>query len=272
MRTRGAVLALIVLCTAVPVSAEGREDAKLARATSRCSKQGELLACYEALNLRPNDAGLLVAEADALVQSKRPGEAIGVYRNALTIGANRESVESKIGAAQSLRQSLLDGCLTQAGRAAERACESAWLPGAADEVDVFKRRGLLLQRDEQPAAALEAYLAAARCRPRDRDTARAVVNLTGTTDRRDALALAALGTAQMTLGHRGEAITAWRQALRMSPNLQMAKEGLRTAKRIGNPAAASGIAAAANPAPAGAAGAAAEPGVFSNEAQASRSN
>ena len=157
------------------------------------------MACYEALHLRPNDPGLLVAEADALTHAKRAGEAIGVYRNALTVGADRTVVGSKIALAASLRRSLLETCLGQRSAAAERACEAAWLPGATDEVTLFKRRALLLQDDRQPAAALDAYLSAARLRPNDRGVAQAILNLTGVTGRKDAAASSALWKAKKLL-------------------------------------------------------------------------
>ena len=177
-----AALAL-VMARCPSAHAEGRDDARLSRAVTRCTRFAELIACGEALSLRPDSPDLLVAEADALVQLKRPGEAIGVYRNALTVGANRDAVNARIATAQSLRASLLQSCMTQEGPFAERACESAWLPGAPDEVTVFKRRGLLLQAQNQPGAALEAYLSAARLGPKDRGVARALISLSDSTGR-----------------------------------------------------------------------------------------
>ncbi|MEA3150076.1 MAG: hypothetical protein QOD56_1015, partial [Gammaproteobacteria bacterium] len=178
------VLALLMVVSARAGGTDSREGGRLAHAVTRCTKFAELISCSEALNLKPNDPDLLVAEADALVQLKRPGEAIGVYRNALTVGADRELVGAKIVTAQSLRHSLLESCLTHEGQFAERECESAWLPGAPDEVTVFKRRGFLLQGDGQPAAALDAYMAAARLGPKDRTVARAIVKLGESTGRK----------------------------------------------------------------------------------------
>jgi tetratricopeptide (TPR) repeat protein len=251
-----------------PTAAETRLDA----AVSRCTEFSELVSCAAALGMKPNDPRLLVAEGDALVHSRRPGEAIGVYRNAIKSGAVQDSVDPKIAVAQAHRRSLLHECETEAGAAAERACESAWLPGAPDEVMVFKRRGLLLQNDNLPGASLDAYLAAARLAPRDRDVARAVVALSGSTDRSDAPTLTARGAALMTLGRPADAILSLREALRLAPDYAGAKVRLRSAE---------GAVAARRRSPATVAttlpatlreSAPRDAGAFSNEAPVTRSN
>jgi hypothetical protein len=180
-------------------------------------------------------------------------------------------VNPKIALAQSQRQMLLDTCLAQPGEVAERACESAWLPGAPDEVTLFKRRGLLLQQEGHLSAALDAYMAAARLKPGDRNVAHAVVSLSGSTGRKDALTLTAVGTALMTLGHPSAAIPPLRQALQLSPDLVVARDRLRLAERT--VAADLDDATAIVDRPAGAP-ATADPsiGPYSNEAEESRSN
>jgi tetratricopeptide (TPR) repeat protein len=183
---------------AAATAADTRVAETLAVAIQRCTQLSELVSCDAALSMKPNDADLLIAEADVLVQLKRPGEAIGVYRNAQRAGAHEDLVKQKIIAAQLQRQTLVRTCMTQAGDFGIRACESAWLPGAPDEVAMFKRRGLLLQ-DGSPAAALDAYMSAARLAPRDRDAARAVVNLSGSLDAKGAAILTARGAAVITL-------------------------------------------------------------------------
>jgi tetratricopeptide (TPR) repeat protein len=231
-----AVLALIAVVAAARAASmpETREsaaaEARLDAVVSRCTEFSEFVSCAAALSMKPNEPRLLVAEGDALVQLRRPGEAIGVYRNAIRSGAPQDSVDPKIAVAQGLRRSLLHECETEAGAAAERACESAWLPGALDEVMVFKRRGLLLQNDNQPGASLDAYLAAARLAPRDREVARAVVALSGGTDRSDAATLTARGGALMTLGRPADAILSLREALRLAPDYAGAKVRLRIAE------------------------------------------
>jgi tetratricopeptide (TPR) repeat protein len=279
-----AVLALVAVVTAraasAPVSRESTAaEARLDAAVSRCTEFSEFVSCAAALSIKPNDPRLLVAEGDALVQLRRPGEAIGVYRNAIKSGAVPDSVDPKIALAQGHRRSLLHECETEAGPAAERACESAWLPGAPDEVMVFKRRGLLLQNDSQPGASLDAYLAAARLAPRDRDVARAVVALCDSTDRSDAPTLAARGAALMTLGRPGDAILSLREALRLAPDYAGAKVRLRIAE--GAVAAQRRISATAATLPAKSReslpatsreSAAQDVGAFSNQAPVTRSN
>jgi tetratricopeptide (TPR) repeat protein len=205
------------------------KEAVRSRAIFRCAKLADVNSCDDALNMQPNNPELLVAKADALVQLKRPGEAIGIYRSALPVSANREAVSAKIALAESQRQAFLDICETKTGDVARLACESALLPGAPDEVTVFKRRGLLLQADNQLSPALDAYMAAAHLEPGDRSVALAIVSLSGSTGRQDALTLAARGRALMTLGRASEALEPLRQALRLAPDLAEAKIQLRLA-------------------------------------------
>jgi tetratricopeptide (TPR) repeat protein len=206
------------------------KNATLSRASFRCAKLADVNSCDDALNMNPDDPALLIAKADALVQLNRPGEAIGIYRGALPASANREALNTKIALAESQRHTFLEACETQAGDAARRACESAWLPGAPDEVTVFKRRGLLLQADNQPSSALDAYMAAARLDPNDRSVAQAILSLSDSTGRQDALTLAARGRALIALGRPSEAQEPLLQALRLAPDLAEAKNQLRIAK------------------------------------------
>jgi tetratricopeptide (TPR) repeat protein len=211
-------------------AADTRVAETLAVATRRCIELSELVSCDAALSMKPNDADLLLAEADVLVKLKRPGEAIGVYRNAQRVGAREEVVTQKIAAAQVQRQTLVRACLSQAGDFGVRACESAWLPGAPDEVAMFKRRGQLLQQDN-PAAALDAYMSAARLAPRDHEVARAVFNLSGTVDAKGAAILTARGAALMTLHRPQDAAVSLRQAVKLAPDMLEARNLLRQAEQ-----------------------------------------
>jgi tetratricopeptide (TPR) repeat protein len=215
---------------AAPRARAETPDARLARAATRCTKFAELIACDEALSIKPDDPDLLIAEADTLVKRDRPGEAIGVYRNAARHGARASVINPRVVAAAAQRRTLLGICMSADAIEAEPACEAAWLPGAPDEVGVFKRRGQILEERGQSTAALDAYLTAARLRPRDRGVAQAVVALTKSTGRKDAATLTAMGTASMTLGHRAAAVGAYREALRLTPEFAAAKEGLRLAE------------------------------------------
>jgi tetratricopeptide (TPR) repeat protein len=262
------------------------KNATLSRATFRCAKLADVNSCDDALNMKPDDPELLVAKADALAQLKRPGEAIGIYRNALPMSADREAVDAKIALAESQRRTFLDTCETKAGDAARRACESAWLPGAPDEVTVFRRRGLLLQADNQPSPALDAYMAAARLDPSDHSVALAIVSLSDSTGRQDALTLAARGRALMALGRPSEALDPLRQALRLAPDLVETKTQLRVAtlsssndraerpaaNRIGGSAGEKSAAMAPPPTIAAANAGAAASRRFSNDAPVSRTN
>jgi tetratricopeptide (TPR) repeat protein len=155
------------------------------------------------------------------------------------------------------------------------------LPGAPDEVTVFKRRGLLLQTDNQLSPALDAYMAAAHLDPGDRSVALAIVSLSGSTGRQDALTLAARGRALMTLGRASEALEPLRQALRLAPDLAEAKIQLRVATAsAAERSGASNIKTAAlapQSSAVAASTAAANPGAvagrrYSNDAPATRSN
>jgi tetratricopeptide (TPR) repeat protein len=262
------------------------KNATLSRAAFRCAKLADVNACDDALNMKPSDPELLIAKADALVQAKRPGEAIGVYRTALPVSADREAVDAKVALAESQRRMFLDTCETKTGDAAMRACESAWLPGAQDEVTVFKRRGMLLQADNQLSPALDAYMGAARLDPNDHSVALAIVSLSDSTGRQDALTLAARGRALIALGRPSEALEPLRQALRLAPDLAEAKAELRLASlsskpnRVERPAAdgnggsTGDKSAAVGPAPiiAAANAGAAAPRRYSNDAPVTRTN
>jgi tetratricopeptide (TPR) repeat protein len=260
------------------------KNAALSRATFRCAKLADVNSCDDALNVKPNDPELLIAKADALVKLKRLGEAIGIYRNALPGSTDREAVDAKIALAESQRRMFLDTCETKVGDAARHACESAWLPGAPDEVTVFRRRGLLLQADNQMSPALDAYMAAARLDPSDHGVALAIVSLSDSTGRQDALTLAARGRALMALGRPSEALEPLRQALRLAPDLAEAKNQLRiatlspSADGAARPAAnrvgvsASDKSAAMGPTMAAADAGAAAPRRYSNDAPVTRTN
>jgi hypothetical protein len=75
-------------------------DAKLKRQTFRCSTLADLDACTEALNLKPDDPALLVAQGDAFLHAKRPADAIGRYRLAAVLAPNQHDVSAKISAAE----------------------------------------------------------------------------------------------------------------------------------------------------------------------------
>lgn len=232
---RMTLLASVVAPAAPAAIDEAAIRPDVAEDISRCTTLADLTSCHAALGVKGNDPALLIGEADALVLLNRPGEAIGVYRNALKSGAGADAVHPRIARAQARRQSLLATCEQEGGAAGLRACDSAWLPGAPDEVTVFKRRGLLMQKEDDVPGALEAYRAAARLAPRDRGVARAIVALTGDLEGADAATLMARGAALMTLGRPRDAIAPLRQALQLAPDLAEAGTRLNVAQRAHTP-------------------------------------
>ncbi len=205
--------------------------ARLSRASFRCTRLADLSACEDALTLNPSDANLLLGEADALVQLRRPGEAIGVYRRAAARSpAVASAAAVKIAQAESHRLAFLSACESQDSPAALQACDAAWLPGSPDELRLFKRRAVLLQVNHQPAGALQAYMSAARLKPADKATALGIVTLTEAMPDADALTLAARGAALMTLGRPAEAKRPLRAALRLAPSMAEARQQLREAE------------------------------------------
>jgi tetratricopeptide (TPR) repeat protein len=75
-------------------------EAKLKRDAFRCNTLADLDACSEAARMKPDDATLLIAQADALVRAKRPAEAIGRYRRAATLVPDQAELAAKISAAE----------------------------------------------------------------------------------------------------------------------------------------------------------------------------
>jgi len=75
-------------------------EAQLKRDTFRCTTLADLDACTEAVQMKPDDAALLVAQGDALLRAKRPADALGPYRRASALAPDQTGITQKIGAAQ----------------------------------------------------------------------------------------------------------------------------------------------------------------------------
>jgi hypothetical protein len=75
-------------------------EARLKRDTFRCTTLSDLDACSEASRMKPEDAGLLVAHADALARAKRPAEALARYRRAALLPPEPPDLAAKISAAE----------------------------------------------------------------------------------------------------------------------------------------------------------------------------
>ena len=84
-------------------------EAKLKRDAFRCSTLSDLDACSEAVRIKPEDATLLVEYADALMRSKRPGEAISRYRRAEALAPDQSDIATKLSAAEAQLRALQPG-------------------------------------------------------------------------------------------------------------------------------------------------------------------
>lgn len=196
-----------------------QETAKLQHALLRCTKAFDLSACDEALRSKPDDAQLIVAKGDALAHEGKPAEAIAVYQRAEGLLPGDEAVKSKLAAAETQRATLISQCQGGADAAAADACQAALLPGSPDELTLLRRRGILLQSMDQPEQALDAFIAANVLAHDDKSVALAIVALTDSTGRKDAVALAARGTSLLTLGRAEEAVQTLHQAATLAPAL-----------------------------------------------------
>jgi predicted Zn-dependent protease len=78
---------------------QAADAAKLQHNQLRCAQLADVEACNEALRSSPNDSSLLLAKADALMQSGHPADAAAVYQNALQLNPGSESLRAKLAAA-----------------------------------------------------------------------------------------------------------------------------------------------------------------------------
>lgn len=163
---------------------------------------------------------------------KRAADAQAIYRRAYELTPTDTKLEQKIASAQTQRREFLETCQSATGQVALQACQWALLPGSDDEFAIRKRTGVLLQAANQPAAALDSYVAASLLKRGDRSVALAIVALSAGSGRNDALTLAARGSALLTLGRALEALTPLKQAVALSPDLPEARAQLAQAERL----------------------------------------
>jgi tetratricopeptide (TPR) repeat protein len=200
---------------------EGKEQAELAAKASRnllrCTKLDDVNACDEALKLKPDDVEILLAKGDALLKASRLAEAELSYRRALQVAPDNTRVTTQLAAAQAQRQASASQCQKGSGDDALRACQSVLSPGSPDEFSIHSRIALLYQQRNQPAPALASYIAANALKPGDRGVALGIVAITDVNARNDAVALAARGSALLTLNRGKEALASLRQAQSLQP-------------------------------------------------------
>ena len=207
------------------------EAAKLSRNLLRCRKMSDLQACDDALAQKPGDVEALTAKGDALMQSQRPADASRVYSQAQQLSSDVAGLDEKIAAAEAERKVFLATCQQGSGESALQACNGALVRGDASEFDILKRKGILLQAANASAPALDAYISANLLHPGDRAIALAIVALSESTGRGDALTLTARGSSLLTLGRPTEALAPLKQALALSPGLAELKTLLARAER-----------------------------------------
>jgi tetratricopeptide (TPR) repeat protein len=179
----------------------------------------------------------------------------------------------KLQALQSQRQALLQRCTNGDGDAALQACKSVLVKGAPNEFETTVRMALLQQSTNQASQALDSYIAANSLRRGDKGVALAILALLQSTQRKDAIALAARGSSLVTLGRAHEALTPLRQAKALEPELPDIDQQIKTAEALvrtestvhkEQPTQVAAVSAEAE--------AMVEPQDFSNVAEATRSN
>jgi tetratricopeptide (TPR) repeat protein len=253
-----------------------QEAARLQHSVMRCTKLADVSACDDALHIKPDDPQLVIAKGDALAHGGRPADAILIYLRAASLLPSDDGVKSKLAAAESQREALVSQCEGNADTGAADACQAALLRGSQDEFALLRRRGILLQSLGKPEQALDAFIAANVLKQNDKSVALAIVALTDSTGRRDAMALAARGTSLLTLGRAAEALQALRQAQALAPALPKIKVQVAQAEQAARDEAkrqtrtASARAAASN-AVVGAGGASAEAAKSPNSARVAAS-
>jgi len=212
-----------------------QETAKLQHNLLRCTKLADVSACDEALRSKPDDPQLMIAKGDALLHDSRPAEALLTYRHAADLFPDERApedqiIKQKLAAAESQRQALVSQCQGTADAAAVTACQAALLQGSSDESALLQRKGIVLQSLGKPEQALDAFIAAEPLNQDDKSVALAIVALTSSMGRKDALALGARGSALLTLGRPAEALPALQQAEALAPALPGIKAQLARAE------------------------------------------
>jgi|HubBroStandDraft_6_1064221.scaffolds.fasta_scaffold00726_7 tetratricopeptide (TPR) repeat protein len=253
---------------------QAEAGARLNRKIERCTREHEVTACDEVLSQQPNNTKMLIAKGDALMKERRPAEAWKAYIRASELAPDDTALTGKLQALRSQRQALVKRCTDGDGDAALQACKSVLVKGAANEFEITVRIALLQQSTNQASQALDSYIAANSLRHGDKGVALAILALLQSTQRKDAIALAARGSSLITLGRAHEALAPLRQAKALEPELPDIDQQIKAAEALARTestehkerptqlAVVSAEAEAVGP----------EPQNFSNVAEATRSN
>ena len=226
-----------------------QETAKLQHSVMRCTKLADVSACDDALRSKPDDPQLVIAKGDALAHGGHPSEAILVYLHAGSLLPGDEGVKSKLAVAESQRETLVSQCEGSADGAAVDACQAALLRGSPDEFELLRRKGILLQSFGKPEQALDAFIAANVLKQDDKSVSLAIVALTDSTGRRDALALAARGSSLLTLHRASEALQSLHQAEALAPALPKLRTEIAQAEQAARAESKRAVVASANAQP-----------------------
>ena len=249
--------------------------ARLNRKMERCTRDGEVAACDEVLSQQPDNTKILIAKGDAMMKAHRPAEAWKAYIRASELKPNDTALTGKLQALHSQRQAVLKRCTDGDGEAALQACKSVLVKGAPNEFELTVRIALLQQSSNQASQALDSYIAANALRHGDKGVALAILALLQSTQRKDAIALAARGSSLVTLGRAHEALAPLRQAKALEPELPDIDQQIKAAEALvrtestahkERPTQVAAVSAAAE------ATVGPEPQNFSNVAEATRSN
>jgi Flp pilus assembly protein TadD len=196
---------------------EAEAAARLRRNVLRCTQLSDVDACDAVLSVQPTNADIVLAKGNALMKANRNDEALAAYAQAAQLAPNNTAIAAKLQAAQSQRQANQNRCMDGSGDAALQACQAILVKGAANEFAVTVRIANLQQATNQASLALDSYIAANTLRPGDKSVALATLALLDTTQRKDAIALAARGSALLTLGRPAEAVAPLKQAYALAP-------------------------------------------------------
>jgi tetratricopeptide (TPR) repeat protein len=245
---------------------DAEASARLSRSAIRCTKLGEISACDELLARQPSNVEAILAKGDALTKANKINEAMALYAHANETLPGNALIGGRLETLQSQRKELIRTCTSGDGETALQACSATLVPGAANEFDLTVRIAILQQSNNQASKALDSYIAANTLRHGDKSVALATLALLDSTQRKDAVALAARGSSLMTLGRPGEALVPLRQAAALAPTLPGIGAELAAAQAQARKQAAR-VAATPSPAAKGS-----EPHSYSNTAPASLSN
>ena len=198
---------------------EAEATARASRSLLRCTRLGDVAACDDILSQQPRNLEVLMAKGDALAKANKTDDALAVYARAAQQAPDNTLIAGKVQALQAQRQELLHRCNSGEGDAALQACMASLVKGAPNEFDTTLRIAILQQSGNQTARALDSYIAANSLRHGNKSVALAILALLDSTQRKDAVALAARGSSLVTLGRPAEALAPLRQAYALAPGL-----------------------------------------------------